>query len=146
MGVNMAFTAKLLICDVVCVASSQTVAEAAKAMKAAGVGAVIVGSMAKPEGILTERDVLMRVVAEDRVPAATKVADVMTKQLVTVDSSASLDKVFERLAQGRFRHLPITDGGKVVGIVSLTDLAKVLQEVYREDRYLQYFADVIAAR
>ena len=63
-----------------------------------------------------------------------------------VDAAAPLDKVFERLAQGRFRHLPITDGGKVVGIVSLSDLSKVLKEVYREDKYLQYFADVIAAR
>lgn len=142
----MAYTAKLLICDVLCVASGQTVAEAAKAMKKAGVGAVIAGTMAAPEGILTERDVLMRVVADGRDPAKTKVAEVMTKQLVTVEASAALDKVFERLAQGRFRHLPITEGGKIVGIVSLTDLAKVLQEVYREDRYLQYFADVIAAR
>ncbi len=142
----MAYTAKLLICDVLCVASGQTVAEAARAMKKAGVGAVIAGTTAAPEGILTERDILMRVVADGLDPATTRVADVMTKQLVTVDSAAPLDKVFERLAQGRFRHLPITDAGKVVGIVSLTDLAKVLQEVYREDRYLQYFADVIAAR
>ncbi|MBI3552598.1 MAG: CBS domain-containing protein [Elusimicrobia bacterium] len=142
----MAHTAKLLICDVVCVSSGQTVSEAAKVMKKANIGAVIVGTMAAPEGILTERDILMRVVAEGLDPAATKVAKVMTQQLITVDSSQPLDKVFERLAQGRFRHLPITDGGKVVGIVSLSDLSKVLQEVYREDRYLQYFADVIAAR
>lgn len=146
MGVDMAHTAKLLICDVVCVSSGQTVSEAAKVMKKANIGAVIVGTMAAPEGILTERDILMRVVAEGLDPAATKVAKVMTQQLITVDSSQPLDKVFERLAQGRFRHLPITDGGKVVGIVSLSDLSKVLQEVYREDRYLQYFADVIAAR
>ena len=142
----MAFTAKLLICDVVCVPSSQTVAEAAKVMKKANIGAVIVGSMGKPEGIITERDILMRVVAEGLEPAKTRVAEVMTKQLITVDAGAPLDKVFERLAQGSFRHLPITDSGKVVGIVSLSDLSKVLKEVYREDRYLQYFADVIAAR
>ena len=142
----MAYTAKLLICDVVCVTAKVTVSEAAKAMKKANVGAVIVGTMARPEGILTERDILMRVVAEGLDPLRTPVAEVMTKQLVTVDASASLDKVFERLAQGRFRHLPITEGEKVVGIVSLSDLAKVLKEVYREERYLQYFADVIAAR
>ena len=142
----MAYTAKLLICEVVCVGAGQTVSEAAKVMKKANIGAVIVGSMAKPEGILTERDILMRVVAETLDPASTPVSAVMTKELITVDAAAPLDKVFERLAQGRFRHLPITDGGKVVGIVSLSDLSKVLKEVYREDKYLQYFADVIAAR
>lgn len=142
----MAYTAKLLIRDVLCVPASQTAAEAAGAMRKANVGSVLVGTMAKPEGILTERDLARRVVAEGLDPKKTTVSSVMTKELVSVDATAPLDQVFSKLAEGRFRHLPITDGGKVVGIVSLTDLAKVLKEVYREDRYLQYFADVVSAR
>jgi CBS domain-containing protein len=142
----MAYTAKLLIRDVTCVKAATTVAEAARLMAQANIGSVIVGTMAKPEGIFTERDVTRRVVAVGLDPAKTPVSSAMTKDMVTVDAAAPLDKVFERLADGRFRHLPITDKGQVVGIVSITDLAKVLQEVYREDKYLQYFADVIESR
>lgn len=142
----MAYTAKLLIRDVVCLPSTQSVAEAAKRMSEANIGSVLVGTMAKPEGIFTERDLLRRVVAAGLDPAKTAVGLVMTKGLISVDASAPLDKVFERLADGRFRHLPITEDGQVVGIVSLSDLGKVLQEVYKDDRYLQYFAEVMQTR
>lgn len=141
----MPYTAKLLIRDVATVKPNQTVQEVAKIMKAANIGSVIVGDKAKPLGIFTERDVSRRVVAEGLDIATTTVSAVMTKKMVTVDASEPLDKVFEVLADARFRHLPITDKGEVVGIVSLTDLAKVLQQVYREDKYLQYFADVLQA-
>lgn len=139
-------TAKLLIRDVTCVASSMTVVEAAKVMQKANIGAVIVGTMAKPEGIFTERDVCFRVVAAGLDAAKTPVSAAMTKNPTTVDAAEPLNKVFERLAEGRFRHLPITENGQVVGMVSLSDLGKVLQEVYREDKYLQYFADVVGAK
>ena len=142
----MAYTAKLLIGDVTCVKPSQTAAEAAQIMQKKGIGSVIVGSMAKPEGIFTERDLCYRVVGAGLDPNKTPVSAVMTKNPISVEASAPLDKVFERLADGRFRHLPITENGQVVGIVSITDLAKVLKEVYREDRYLQYFADVVSTR
>lgn len=142
----MTHTAKLLIRDVICVKSADTVARAAQVMEKAGIGSVIVGTLDKPEGIFTERDVCFRVVAKGLDPAKTAVSQVMTRNPVTVDAAAPLDKVFERLADGRFRHLPITEKGKVVGIVSLTDLGKVLQEVYREDKYIQYFADVLSTR
>lgn len=142
----MAFTAKLLIRDVVCVRPDQAVAEACQIMDKANIGSVVVGTMERPEGIFAERDVCRRVVAKGLDPAKTPVSAVMTKNPVTVDASEPLNKVFERLSDGRFRHVPITDKGRVVGIVSLTDLAKVLQEVYREDKYLQYFADVVTSR
>ena len=142
----MAYTAKLLIRDVTCVQPSQTVAEVSLIMRDQDIGSVIVGQGSKPLGILTERDVSRRVVAEGLDPAKTTVKSVMSKKLVSVDASDPLDKVFECLSSGKFRHLPILDKGEVVGIVSLTDLAKVLQQVYREDRYIQYFADIVKAK
>jgi len=139
----MPFTAKLLIRDVATVKPNATVQEVAKMMKKADIGSVIVGEKSKPLGIFTERDIARRVVAEGLDPADTLVSAAMTKKMVTVDASEPLDKVFEVLSDGRFRHLPITDRGEVVGIVSLTDLGKVLQQVYKEDKYIQYFADVL---
>lgn len=142
----MPYTAKLLIRDVATVKPGQTVQEVAKLMKTADIGSVIVGEKAKPQGIFTERDITRRVVAEGLDPAETPVSAAMTKKLVTVDASEPLDKVFEILSDGKFRHLPITDRGEIVGIVSLTDLGKVLQQVYREDKYIQYFADVLQSK
>jgi len=142
----MAYTAKLLIRDVVCIRPDQSVVEATQVMKDKNIGSLVVGTMARPEGIVSERDICRRVVAAGLDPAKTVVSSVMTRNPVTVDSSEPLDRVFERLCDGRFRHVPITEKGQVVGIVSLTDLARVLQEVYREDKYLQYFADVVQAR
>lgn len=143
----MAYTARLLIHEVVTVKPSATAAEAARVLKASNIGAVIVAETgAKPLGIFTERDLCRRVVADGLDPAKTAVSAVMTKDVLSVDASDPLDRVFEQLSDGRFRHLPITEGGNVVGIVSLTDLAKVLRLVYKEDKYIQYFADVVQSR
>jgi CBS domain-containing protein len=143
----VAYTARLLIHDVVTVKPTATAAEAARVLKESNIGAVIVSDGgAKPLGIFTERDLCRRVVADGLDPAKTAVAGVMTKDVLSVDASEPLDRVFEQLSDGRFRHLPITENGKVVGIVSLTDLAKVLRLVYKEDKYIQYFADVVQSR
>lgn len=143
----MAYTARLLIHEVVAVRPDDNAGEAGRVMKAANVGAVIVAEKGKrPLGIFTERDLCRRVVAEGLDPKTTKVATVMTKDVVSVDASEPLDRVFEQLSDGRFRHLPITENGDVVGIVSLTDLAKVLRLVYKEEKYIQYFADVVQSR
>ncbi len=139
----MAYTAKLLIRDVLTAAKTDTVRDAALKMRKAGVGCVAVVDGRKLAGVFTERDVLNRVVAEGLDPATTPLSKVMTPNPVAIDAAEKLDKVFATLAERRFRHLPITDGGAIVGIVSLTDLASVLREVYKEDRYLQYFADFV---
>ena len=144
----MAYTAKLLIHEVKTVKPGDTCADAAKLMKNANIGAVIVSEpgSTKALGIFTERDLCRRVVADGLDASSTTVEQVMTKDVLSVDASEPLDRVFEQLAEGRFRHIPITDSGDVVGIVSLTDLAKVLRLVYKEDKYIQYFADVVQAR
>ena len=142
----MSYTAKLLIRDVVCVDPGQKVIEIARIMAEKNIGSVIVGDTQKPLGILTERDLSRRVLARGLDAGETKVSEVMTKKLITVESTETLDKVFQTLAGAAFRHLPITDEGSIVGIVSLTDLSKVLEEVYREDKYLQYFAEFMQGK
>ena len=142
----MAHTAKLLVRDVVTATKTDTVLDAARKMKKARIGCVAITEGRKLTGIFTERDLLNRVVAEGLDPAKTPVSQVMTANPVSVDAAQPLDRVFAALADRRFRHLPITDAGSLVGIVSLTDLATVLKEVYREDRYLQYFVDFLESK
>jgi len=134
-------TAKVLMRDVVSVPPETSVADVARIMKKVNIGSVFVGDKAKPDGIFTERDLARKIVAEGLDPAATQVSVAMTRKLVTVESSEPLSAVFRCLAKGQFRHLPITEGGVVVGIVSLTDLAKVLGEMAEDEKYLQSFAD-----
>ncbi|MEK7859641.1 MAG: CBS domain-containing protein [Elusimicrobiota bacterium] len=136
-------TAKVLMRDVISVPPDTTVSKAAQIMKKANIGSVFVGEKTQPDGIFTERDLARKVVAEGLDPVTTTVGAVMTRKLVTVEASQPLASVFQCLAKGQFRHLPITEGGKVVGIVSLTDLAKVLGELASDEKYLQSFADEI---
>lgn len=139
----MAHTARLLVRDVITVAPSMTVAEAARAMRDNRIGAVIVAKDERPVGIFTERDLLNKIVAEGLDPAKLEVGGYMTADPVTVDASEPLDKVFSTLAQARFRHLPITDRGRLVGIVSMTDIAGILREVFLQDQYTQYLVEYL---
>ena len=139
----MAHTAKLLIRDVVTAVKNDTISSAAKMMKKANIGCVVVVDGKKPIGIFTERDMINRVVAEGVDPMKTTLAKVMTGNPIVVDSAEPLDRVFSLLAEGRFRHVPITDSGNLVGIVSLSDIAKVLKPVFQEDKYTQYFVDFL---
>lgn len=142
----MPLNAKLLIRDVRTVAPSDTVLQATEIMANSNIGSVVVVEMHRPVGLFTERDLVQRVIAKGLEPKTTKVSQVMTLHPVTVESTEPLDKVFERLAEGKFRHLPVTEGGEVVGIVSLTDLTKVLKIVYQEEKYIQYFADILQSK
>lgn len=139
----MSEKAAVLMRDVLAVPSGSSVAEAARFMKKHNIGSVLVGDKHTPDGIFTERDIARKVIAEGLDPAATKVSEVMTKKLTTVDASEPLSHVFRCLAKGHFRHLPITEAGRVVGIVSLTDLAKMLGEMAEDSKYLEGFADEI---
>lgn len=132
-----------LLHKIVAVAPGTSVAEAARIMKKAKIGSLLIGTPDKPAGIFTERDLARRVVAEGLDPAATKVAAVMTRKLVTVDSSQSLPQLFVCLARGHFRHLPISEKGRIVGMISLTDMARMLGELAEDEKFLSSLPDEI---
>ncbi len=104
------------------VAAGTPLAEAAKQMDARHVGAVLVLDGARVVGILTERDVL-RAVAADRV-AETSVGDWMTHHPETIEPSESTGHAAVLMIHGGFRHLPVVEDGKAVGIVSIRDLMR----------------------
>ena len=137
----MSETAKVLMRDVVSVPSETTVTEVARIMKKENIGSIFVGEKTRPDGIFTERDLARKIVAEGLDPAVTPVSAAMTRKLISVESSEPLSAVFRCLAKGQFRHLPITEGGLIVGIVSLTDLAKVLGEMADDEKYMRSFSE-----
>ena len=106
------------------VAPDVTVLDAVRKMNEERVGALLVCVSNEMVGIFTERDVLMRVVDSGRDPTATKVVDVMTSEVVTVRSNTGIQEAMAVISERRFRHLPVIDDGKLLGVVSSGDLTR----------------------
>lgn len=106
----------------VVVGVATSVVHAARIMSERQIGAVPVLEGERLAGIFTERDVLSRVVSAGVDPVTTPVGSVMTTNLVTADLSESHDVCLRRMQQAHVRHLPVLDGGRLVGILSLRDL------------------------
>jgi CBS domain-containing protein len=101
--------------------------EAARLMRDHDISSVVVLDAAgKLVGIVTERDMARRVVAEDRQAGALRVQDVMTADPVVVGPDASAFDALEAMRKQRVRHVPVVEGGKVVGMVSMRDLRQAI--------------------
>ncbi len=98
-----------------------SVLEAARLMKRLGIGGMIVLD-GKQIGMCTERDILQRVVAEERDPATTKLRDVMTSPVISCSPIATLDECLRTMYQNKIRHLPIIDGNELCGLVTNRDI------------------------
>ncbi len=105
-----------------------TVAEAVQEMNRRKIGSVLVMEGGVLVGIFTERDVLMRVVAADRDPKTTPVAHVMTRSPVTIHSSMTVEEVMDLHSGKHFRHLPVVENGRVIGIISVRDILRWLAD------------------
>ena len=101
---------------------NQTVLDVAHAMVHRNIGAVPVLRDGLLAGIFSERDLMKRVVVEGRDPAKTLVGEVMTEDPLTVKPHEELETCLMLMRKHNFRHLPICEGGKLVGVVSLRDL------------------------
>lgn len=101
--------------------ASTPVSEAARWMQGRRVGAILVVDGDRLVGIFTERDALFRVVAEKRDPATTLLSDVMTANPTTIGPRDSFPTALQIMHAGRFRHVPVVEDGKPVGIVSSRD-------------------------
>ncbi len=108
------------------------VREAARLMKDEDVGVLpVVESSGSKRlvGLVTDRDIAIRVVAEGRDPQETKVVDVASKDLVTVDPQQNLDEALRLMAQHQVRRLPVVEeDGRLVGVVAQADVARVADE------------------
>jgi len=102
-----------------------TVADAAKVMAQEDVGPVPIVEDGRLVGIVTDRDIVVRVVAEGRDPNATTVREIASTELVTVSPDDALDDALNRLAERQVRRLPVVEGDRLVGIVAQADIARL---------------------
>ena len=110
-----------------------TVLQAARRMTAGKVGALAVIEGDRLVGIFSERDLMTRVVAEGRDPAATRVRDVMTQDLVVADADETADACLNRMKQLHVRHLPVVSNNKLVGMLSVRNLLMVVESAKEEE-------------
>ena len=130
--------------DVLKIDADATVLDAVRKMVDANIGALLVTADGEIAGIFTERDYLRRMAVEGRQAEDTLVRDVMTSPLVYVTPETSVDESMALMTDRRIRHLPVADGGAVVGMVSIGDLVKFQSK--QQSFQIQYLTDYITAR
>lgn len=102
---------------------STSLVDAARAMRDDDVGAVVVAADDQVQGLVTDRDIVVRCIADGRDPATTPVAEVITSDLATLSPSDPVGVAVQRMRELAVRRLPVVDQGRPVGIVAIGDLA-----------------------
>jgi len=115
--------------EVFSVSPQDSVLRAIEVMATRHVGALLVMSQGSLIGIISERDYARKVILKNRSSHDTPVGDIMTSPAVSVTPEESVHRCMQIMTEGRFRHLPVVKGGRVVGMLSIGDLVKaVIQE------------------
>lgn len=117
---------KIMSAKPISISGEESAAVAARLLSRHNIGALPVCSReGKLRGIVTDRDIVLRCIAPGEDPKHTPVSDIMTRRLVWVDSRDSCDTAARLMASRQIRRLPVQEDGKLVGMVSLGDLAKL---------------------
>ncbi|HEV2759886.1 MAG TPA: citrate synthase [Acidimicrobiales bacterium] len=125
-GAKVRTVAEVMTKDVLTASSSDPLSKASARMIERGVGSIVVCDPDVPVGILTERD-LVRAAAAGADLSSAKVADWMTSEADTVSQDTDVQAAFESLSQHGYRHFPVVDDARLVGIVSIRDMLKLAQ-------------------
>ena len=112
----------VMVTDLVTVKADISVKKAVKVMNDFEIGCLIV---VEAVGIITERDILKRIVVEGRDPEKTLVGEVMSKPLIVTSPETSLEEAIESMFKHKIKKLPVVEGGKLVGLVTFTDIARI---------------------
>ena len=112
-----------------CVGENDSIADAAKRMKELDVGSMpICGEDDRLKGMVTDRDIVIEVVAAGKDPSSVKAIELGGEEVVTIGADDSVDEALSTMKQHQVRRLPVIDGHDLVGIVSIADLAKNIED------------------
>ena len=132
--------------DVVTVEATQTIKNAARSMAKFGVSGLVVLNEGNLVGILTERDILMRVVTSGINPEMVHVRDVMSEPVIVVNPAMPLDKAVNIMFQEKIKKLPVVNKSeehiKLVGILSLTDVARLQPKLLESIKCITEMNDI----
>jgi signal-transduction protein with cAMP-binding, CBS, and nucleotidyltransferase domain len=121
----------VMITQVMTVDVGVTVREAAKKMSESGIGSLITVENGRTVGILTEGDMLKRVIAEGKDPVKTTVKEIMSSPLVVAGPNMDLGVAVELMFQKKIKQLPVVQDNKLIGLITLTDIARGAPEMLK---------------
>ncbi|MFB7031582.1 MULTISPECIES: CBS domain-containing protein [unclassified Streptomyces] len=112
-----------------CIGANETVLDAAKKLTELGVGALpICGTDEKLKGMLTDRDIVVKVLGAGKDPAQVKAGDLAQGEAVTIGADDDAEEILRTMSQHKVRRLPVIDGHTLVGIVAQADVARALSD------------------
>ncbi|MDI6798450.1 MAG: CBS domain-containing protein [Candidatus Aenigmarchaeota archaeon] len=115
--------------SVVTVDENRTVKYAGELMKKTRKGTLIVTRKNRPVGIVTDSDMIRKVISKNAKPSELRVKMIMSKPLVTIKPSDDIVEATRKMKRSNIKRLPVVEGGKIVGIISLTDIARTSPEM-----------------
>ena len=113
--------------EIVTIDGVRSALEAAKIMTEKGISSLFIVKDGNPVGIVTERDFIKKICAKELAISQVKIGDIMSKILTTATPETPIEVAVQRMVNHKIRRLPIMEGGKIVGIITVTDLAKHLR-------------------
>jgi CBS domain-containing protein len=113
--------------EIVTIDGERSALEAAKIMTEKGISSLFVVKNGNPVGIVTERDFIKKICAKELAISQVKIGGIMSKILTTATPETPIEVAVQRMVNHKIRRLPIMEGGKIVGIITVTDLAKHLR-------------------
>lgn len=123
--------------DPVTITEDKSVSDAATKMKDADVSSLVVVEGSKVIGIITENDVVLKVVAQDLLPSKLKVKDVMTTPVISIHMHEGVEKAATKMSEGGIRRLVVTDNSDLQGLVTENDILKIWPELIEVTREYQ---------
>ena len=123
--------------------SNNTVRQALQLMADKNIGAIVIKDQDKITGIFSERDYARKVVLKGKNSTDTKLAEVMSKDVITISSDMQIDACMQLMTDKRVRHLPVVDNGKSIGIISIGDVVRLMidEQKYLIDELKKYISN-----
>lgn len=125
---------------IIAISPDSSVFEAIKIMADKSVGSLVVMEDEKLAGIVTERDYARKVIVKGRSSKSTRVAEIMTADVVTTSSAETVDKCMAVMTELRIRHLPVLEDNRVIGMISIGDLVQaIIADQKEEIEHLEHY-------
>jgi CBS domain-containing protein len=132
---------KIMTKHVVTIRHDKSGLEAAKLMSERNISSLIVENNQIPIGIVTERDFVKKICFRDLQASAVNITDIMSEIQIFAEPTTPIDVAVQRMLNHKIRRLPIIEDGRIVGIVTVTDLAKELRKIILIEGLLSEFCD-----
>jgi len=121
----------IMVTEVVVMDENVSVKKAAEIMAQEGVSAIIVTVEEKAKGIVTERDIIKRIVAEDKNAEKTKMKEIMSSPLVTIEPNTDLEEAARLMFEKKIKNLPVTHENRLIGLINLQDICRLQPAILR---------------